>query len=181
MKIFKPSLFLIIILPQLSGPLMAQPPLPGARKLTLDQLSHERISFRGIGPIRIGMATRQLKESLDGEIVIEDQSIHEVAYFKEDSSKFTAMIEMGVVTILFFKQKGFLTVSGIQVGDPDMKVRRTYGERLKISEHHYVSGGYFMSLHSENEKVALTFETDGKVVTNIRVGLLPGVEYATFD
>ena len=76
------------------------------------------------------------------------------------------------------RDRRYLTVRGVRVGDDVTKVRRIYGTRLSVRPHAYFAHGLVLAVYSPDRRYALVMESDdaGRIVT-LRGGLVPAVEF----
>jgi len=67
------------------------------------------------------------------------------------------------------------TASGARVGDPEERIKTLYGGQIRVEPHHYdpENGHYliFVPKDLSDQSYGIVFETDGKRVTQFRVGL----------
>jgi hypothetical protein len=90
------------------------------------------------------------------------------------------MIENGRVVRVDADSPGLRTDRGAGIGMSEVEVHRLYGGELEVQPHKYVEGGrYLVYLSPERADTGLriVFETDGKVVTRFRAGVLPPVAW----
>ena len=71
----------------------------------------------------------------------------------------------------------YATDNGAKIGDSEARIKSLYKGRYKVSLHKYVEGGHYIEIKMAGGKYELLFETDGKLVTNFRVGKLEQVGY----
>lgn len=70
------------------------------------------------------------------------------------------------------------TAEGARIGDTESRINSLYSGRVTTSPHKYNTGGHYLTVTPPNDTThRIVFETDGKVVTNYRAGVLPAVEY----
>jgi len=98
------------------------------------------------------------------------------AYPASGSQSIAFMLSDGFVARADVEAPGFRTLSGAQVGDSEERIKSLYKGRYVVTPHAY-SAGHYITVTSRNQRFALVFETDGKVVTSFHVGRLPEVLY----
>jgi hypothetical protein len=71
------------------------------------------------------------------------------------------------------------TDRGARLGMSEAQVQAVYGESLQVRPHKYDSAGRYLVLGPDAgaDSLRIVFETDGRVVTRYRAGVLPAVEY----
>lgn len=69
------------------------------------------------------------------------------------------------------------TAAGPGIGSTEADVRAAYAGHLRDEPHHYVEGGRYLIATPADTSSAIVFETDGRVVTEMRAGLRPYVEW----
>ena len=69
------------------------------------------------------------------------------------------------------------TAAGPGIGSTEAEVRAAYAGRLRDEPHKYVDGGRYLIATPADTSSAIVFETDGRVVTQMRAGLRPYVEW----
>ena len=150
--------------------LAAPPPLP----------THDRVSFEGVGEVRVGITLNQLKSIYSVPMTVEDELVEggcTFAYPKKNPYGISFMVVSGIVARIDLFHVGFKTKAGGQVGDTEKAIKSLYGVRVKVTPHAYDETGHYLTVRSSDGKSSLVFETDGKVVTGIRIGRLPEAEY----
>jgi hypothetical protein len=144
------------------------------------QPTHDRVSYERVGGVRVGMTFDQLKSVYSVSMTVEDEIVEggcTFAYPKRNPHGISFMVISGIVARIDLFHPGFKTQAGGQVGDSEKTIKSLYGGRLKTTPHTYVENGHYLTVRSSNGKSSLVFETDGKVVTGIRIGRLPEAEY----
>ncbi|WP_422344775.1 hypothetical protein [Parasphingorhabdus sp.] len=177
-------------------------PTLAAALLTGNNVSNPRLSFQGLGPIRIGMTVEQVKTlgfklTTDGPWSNEEErfSCHYLDSAPDYPDIALMMNEDRLVRIdvSYGSDPGlWQSVSGARVGMSEQEVRAVYGDWLVSSAHPYANdSGSYLSLTSSDGTYAMIFETavDGtrretedpksqtKYVSNFRAGLKAAVGY----
>ncbi len=158
---------------------------PAFKPLTVQS----RMAVNGIGPVRIGMpltkaidATQvswKVDYTLDGN---DCRYAHPVDAPKgaDGFATLSFMVVDGVVVRAEVGARGIATMSGVQVGDTEQKVKDTYPGKIKSQTHPYDEKGHYLiytPTERKDAKFRMIFETDGKVVTAYRAGRVPEVHW----
>jgi hypothetical protein len=137
-----------------------------------------RLSFVGLGPLRIGMTEAQIRRTVAGPLQHEGDNDEGCYYLTPQATGLGFMfLESRLARIDMFEGE-WRTVSGARIGSTEEQVRRLYGGRLHIEPHHYNDDGkYLIVLPAAGpyRGYELLFETDGKVVTTFRAGTAEAV------
>lgn len=162
---------------------LAAAQMPAFKPLT----PQSKMAVNGIGPVRIGMT---LAKAIDAtqvswkvEYAVSDGDCRYA--HPENAPKGTDgyptlsfMVVDGVVVRAEVGRRGIVTVSGVQVGDTEARVKTAYPGKIKVEEHPYDEKGHYLIYTPTDRKDAkfrIIFETDGKVVTSYRAGRVPEV------
>jgi hypothetical protein len=136
-----------------------------------------RVSFAGIGPFRIGMSIADAENALGSKLVLsEDSKGCFYGYAKKGPDGLKFLVFENRVARVDIVSGDLLTSTGIKIGDTEQKIKKLY-PRVQVSSHHYVEGGHYLTVYSNDNKYALVFETNGSVVNNYRAGKLPEVQW----
>ncbi len=142
-----------------------------------------RMAVNGIGPVRIGMSLTKAIDATQAswkvDFSVDDQDCR---YAKPEKaiSSLAFMVVGGVVVRAEVSSPGIKTISGVQVGDSEAKVKAAYPGKIKVEAHKYDPAGHYLIYMPSDPKDAqyrLLFETDGKVVTSYRAGRVPEVSW----
>ena len=135
------------------------------------------ISFLGVGPVRVGMSLKELRSAVHA-LEVEPELTPGCTYATPRTSggDLSFMLSGDVVARVDVSKRGFRTRSGARIGDSEDRIKELYRGRVEVSQHAYANGHY-LTVHSEDRRYAVVFETDGKVVTSFRIGRLPEVLY----
>ena len=161
--------------PALFAFLCAAVGLPGGEPLS----PSDRVGFAGVGAVRVGMSLEELRRAA-GDVVLDTlggDGNCAYASLPERRWGISWMLIDGRVARTDIDDRGFATVSGIRVGDPQAKVLEVYRGRVRVERHHYVETGSYLTVDSADGKSALVFETDAGRVTSYRIGRLPEAYY----
>ena len=143
------------------------------------KFADSRLTYSGLGSLRIGMTLRDA-ERAGFKIVVDEQfseiSVCGLARVSGYDNVQLLFEENRIARIEIYDRK-FSTFSGAKVGDTENDIRQIYGARVKVEPHKYDPNGHYMVVSSSDKKYALVFETDGKTVTDLRAGRIPAVHY----
>lgn len=143
------------------------------------KFADSRLTYSGLGSLRIGMTLRDAKRA--GIKIVVDEQFSELSTCGLASvagyDSVHLLFEANRIARIEIYNDKFSTFSGAKVGDAESDIRRIYGARVKVEPHQYDPDGHYMIVSSSDKKYALVFETDGKVVTDLRAGLIPAVHY----
>lgn len=162
-----------------------------------------KLTFDGLGDIRIGMSSEQVKKL--GFRLTSGGPWNEVGdeyfvscHYLDSSPSFPGISLMMSddkvvrIDIGYDRDKGWQSYSGAKVGMSQINVQSIYGDWLKISGHPYLDkAGSYLRLNSSDGKYAMIFETaikdlsgnvsnerqQEKFVTHFRSGLAGPVSY----
>lgn len=72
-----------------------------------------------------------------------------------------------------------VTENGIKIGDTIAKARTAYGPAMTVSPHPYLedAGSYLNVISTSGAKNGIIFETEGDIITSLRVGDKNSVQY----
>lgn len=145
-----------------------------------------RLSVDGLGPVDIGMTPAEASAAAGVQIRIDPKTdlgtgcVYARADRGPDDRMF--MVVDGRIVRIDIGGRGTpsqtRTVSGIRVGATEDDVKRTYPGRITVQPHEYVSGGHYLVYTPADpslQHLRMLFETDGKVVTSFRAGLVNAV------
>jgi hypothetical protein len=89
------------------------------------------------------------------------------------------MFAKGRVVRIDVSSVGIRTASGAGVGDTEAQIKDLYLGRITVEPHHNLpENGHYLNYSPENlvdRGYGIVFETDGKVVTEFRVGTLAAI------
>jgi len=163
------NLLAILLTAPLSNPYVLA--APAAERLVPTQ----PVSFRGVGPVRVGMTFKELRREL-GEVELEDKSGEmscNFAHLPRSRWGISWMLIYGRVARTDVDERGFATVSGARVGDSEARVLSLYKGGVIVGPHTYVENWHYLTVLSPDGKSMLVFETDGSRVMGYRIGRSP--------
>ncbi len=136
-------------------------------------------TFRGVGPVRVGMGVEELRKAVGEEVEVEPRALSGCGYAKLPGrfSGVWAMVVKGSVARVDVTREGIRTSSGVAVGSTEGAAREAYGKRVVVTHHEYVEEGHYLTVSDSGGRHALVLETEGGVVTSFRVGRLPEVTF----
>jgi hypothetical protein len=129
------------------------------------------------GPIVIGASLTDALPNLEGSVdtaAIADGCAYVSARGAPEGLKF--MVEERRVVRAEVASGATATAEGAKIGDTEESILARYPSARR-SPHKYTDGSYLIVLAPADTVRRYVFETDGTVVTQIRAGLAPQVEY----
>ena len=147
-----------------------------------------KMAVNGIGSVRVGIPLTKAIDSSAMPWRVENswaeggdcRYARPVMEDKSDAPGLSFMVVGGVVVRAEVDKPGIATVSGVQVGDSEAKVKAAYAGKIKTEVHPYDPAGHYLiytPTDAKDAKSRLIFETDGKKVTSFRAGRLPEVRW----
>jgi hypothetical protein len=79
------------------------------------------------------------------------------------------MVERRKIVRVDVNSSAYRTTSGVRIGMTEQDVKRHYPD-IKTEVHHYDPSGHYLTILSNDQRLGIVFETDGKVVTSLRGG-----------
>jgi hypothetical protein len=135
----------------------------------------------GLGPIVVGMTPTEASAASGGSLQLPESPPTEgCAYASSPGIEgLSLMIENGRIVRIEVRTPGLKTAEGATVGDREDRIRELYAGRVTTSPHKYTAGHYLTVTPRRGSRgtTGLIFETDGRLVTEFRGGLLPQVAY----
>lgn len=144
-----------------------------------ETLSDSRLTYSGLGPLKIGMTIPDANRS-GLKIVVDEQfsDIDQCGLAKVISHDDIQLLsENNRIARIELYSNRFATFSGAKVGDSEARVRAIYGSRVQVEPHQYDPDGHYLTVTSSDNRFAIVFETDGKTITDLRAGLIPAAQY----
>lgn len=146
----------------------------------VDWFFKEKLSFEGIGPIKIGMSLKEISEVVGPSVKFISENSDENSCLMYTSEELlpglSLMIKKDVlVRIDVFGEydKNIQTAVGVKVGDSEKKVKQLYPS-IKMEPYSY-EDQHYLTVTSKDGLSAIIFETDGKNVSTFRAGKFPEV------
>ena len=137
------------------------------------------LRFDGVGPVKVGMTISQVNSALGSNFstpTVEDE--RECFYVEPKGHPDTGIMMLNgrVARVDVFAPQGAApttaTAAGARIGDSEKRIKRLYGTKVSVSQHHYTDGHY---LTIESGKYGLRFETDNNRVTMFYAGTLAAI------
>lgn len=134
--------------------------------------ARQKVRFDGVGSLRIGMEETTLRKLLGPAFRLETRDSGVYASWG-DPHLGLVLIE-GKLARIDIAGGRWRTINGARVGSLESEIRELFQKRqLETRPHSFDPRGHILLLRSKSFAVA--FETDGDIVTAIRVGLLTAV------
>jgi hypothetical protein len=137
------------------------------------------VRLDGAGPIRYGMSVADAAAAAGDSIEVPPSS-EACAYLRlqgmPDGLQF--MVERGRIVRGDVTTGTLPTAHGARIGMAESEVQSLYGHTLESRPHKYdTAGRYLVLVPADGDSLRLVLETDGRVITRYRTGLLPAAEY----
>lgn len=133
----------------------------------------------GVGPLRVGMTVDEANRAVDGGLD-RTAGLDECDYVRPRNGPAGVMLMVvdGRIARADVDSVLVATSQGVRLGDAESRVRGVY-PGARVQPHKYVDGHYLIAIPNAPADTLhrLVFETDGKVVTRMRGGVFPPVEY----
>jgi hypothetical protein len=139
--------------------------------------AEQRVSFRGIGQVRIGVSFDQLQRDVGHPIAVSEDYEDASCYYVHVNG-YDVMIADGLVSRIDVWERGIKTDRGAQVGDSIAAVQAMYGRALKKAPRFY--GGLpdlYLTQWSADRMYAVRFETENGKVARYYIGRAQQVQY----
>jgi hypothetical protein len=140
-----------------------------------------RVSFRGVGPLVVGMDLTAASKALGLELRPPDSASASCDYITIDtgSVKVLVMVVDQKMARFDVRDASIATDRGARVGDSERRIDSLYAGLVKRMPHKYTEGSYLIVTppSSADSMIRLLFESDGHVVTQYRIGRMPEVEW----
>lgn len=140
-----------------------------------------RLTFRGLGPIHVGMTRDEVEAVVGHRIPWNDRVTPGCATSKLAPGVWGLFTDgqIGRVSLSRYgaqrmRAADYQTRAGLRVGMAQREIRAAYGSAAKRSPHAYVDGYYF-KITKGNRRIV--FATDQGVITDITGGRRPEVDY----
>lgn len=133
----------------------------------------------GVGPLRVGMTVDEANRAVEGGLD-RTSGLEECDYVrpKNGPAGVLLMVVDGRIARADVDSTSVSTAAGVRLGDAESRVRQAY-PGARVEPHKYVDGHYLIAIPGAPADTLhrLVFETDGKIVTRMRGGVYPPVEY----
>jgi hypothetical protein len=137
------------------------------------------LTAEGFGSVRIGMSLDSARQAVGEPGVIHDTLAPECDYVRLTGlpEGVTLMIIDGRIVRIDMQAPGLATAEGARIGDSEPRIDSLYAPAVRREPHKYVDGSYLIVPSAKDTTRQLVFETDGRVVTAFRAGMLPMVRW----
>lgn len=134
----------------------------------------------GIGPLRVGMTVAEADRAVGGLDRTAGLEACDYVRPKRGPAGVSFMVEEGrIARVDVGDSARVMTVAGIRPGESETAARQAYPQ-ARVQPHKYDDRGHYLVVLPAAPADTLhriVFETDGRVVTTMRGGLYPAVEY----
>jgi hypothetical protein len=139
----------------------------------------EVMTLRGLGPLRVGLDTAQLRarfEGVEGEPYPDPEV--DCAYWTSPLFPGVQMMVSGGRLVRLETQDGrYRTPTGARPGMTEKAIRALYGGRMRIEPHPYMGPeGKYLIVRARSEPLGLIIETWEGKAQSIRVGYWSSVQ-----
>jgi hypothetical protein len=136
----------------------------------------------GVGPVKIGMTVTQLGATLHRKVEEDDSGSYsgsDTCYYVHEVGRNHVhyMIIDDRVVRIDVEERGIPTVTGIEVGDSEARVRRVYGSKMKVMAHQYIDTGHYLTVRSPDGRHGIRFETDNGKIIEFYAGTYEAIQY----
>ena len=137
------------------------------------------VTANGVGPLRAGMTVAEANKVVGGFSAPSGADpACSYANLKNAPDGLAVMLQNNKIARIEVRSGTLPTAEGARIGDAESRINSLYSGRVTTSAHKYVTGGHYLTITPATDTThRIVFETDGKVVTNYRAGVLPAVEY----
>jgi hypothetical protein len=140
------------------------------------RLTDYPLTLNGLGPLKIGMSAAEVRD-IGYRFRIRDfgdlNTCAQVILLNQ--SDVGLMFEEGRVVRIEVYTHRIATLRNARVGDSEAKIMRLYGRHLVVEPSRYDDRGHYLKFFSKDKTNSMVFETNGRIVTEIRAG--PGAQY----
>jgi hypothetical protein len=133
----------------------------------------------GVGAAKIGMTLQQLNKALSEDFSLQIAKDEHCSFvFPSQHTNIALMIIAGKFVRTDIDYPGVSTAEGIQVGDTEALVKKTYGSRVKVEPHaYYGPERHYLTVRSEDGRHGIRFETDGTKIVMYYAGTYKAIQY----
>lgn len=138
-----------------------------------------RLSYLGLGPVRIGMTEPQIRAAISSPLHAENEAngCYYLAPRAETSfeSQPGFMMRNKKLARIDIYGGEWVTTAGASVGSTEAEIAKLYRGRLQSRPHPYDDTGHYLIVtptEPVHKGMNLDFETDGRLVTSFRAGLV---------
>lgn len=134
------------------------------------------VSPRGLGIVRVGQSAAPFGRRVGGTATSGAAGDGECGYLSTRDARVSFLTHRGRVSRVEVNGPGYLTETGIQVGDPARAVEQAYPRNLRREQHEYYPGGQYLKVR-DRRGGRLNFNIDKGRVTAIWAGTEPDVDF----
>lgn len=137
------------------------------------------VTFKGYQSIEIGKPIQAIAKKTGLKFIKDSEAEKDFECTYARTSPLPGMYFMlikGVVARIDVDKGNYTTPEGAKLGDTEAKIKKLY-PKAEIEGQKYVPEGHYFTVRSDDKKLAIVFETDGKKVTAFRIGRMPEVEW----
>lgn len=139
-----------------------------------------RLTARGLGPVIVGMPLSEIAVTI-GASPDFDPVERDCGFLRAPGAPagVAFMIVAGHIVRVDVTDEGVQTAEGAGIGTTESELRTLYAGHLTEQPHKYTDGRYLIVSPAGPDSAThrVIFETDGNVVTRLRGGRLPEVEW----
>ena len=140
-----------------------------------------RATDTSVGPVVVGMTLAEANEVLAG-LLASTEALDSNCDFVSPhgvAADVSYMVVDSEIARIDVRDSLVATAAGARVGDSEARLRTLYGKSLLVRPHHYLPAGHYLTVSTPmgEDTLETVFETDGKRVTEYRVGRKPEVEW----
>lgn len=137
------------------------------------------VAFNRVGPVMIGMSLSELNTALHERFKMPTEKDDQGCFYVKPAkhSHISFMIEDGRVVRIDVDSAGIPTTQGVQVGDSEEHALQVYGPKLKVSETQYDPKGHYLTIHSDDGRNGIRFETEKGKIQTYYAGRFEAVQY----
>ena len=85
------------------------------------------------------------------------------------------MISQGRIVRIDIRDPGIVTADGARIGMTEKEIKRIY-PNVKSEPNHYEPTSHYLSVSRKGSANLIIFDTDGKTVSQYRIGKVPDVQ-----
>ncbi|QMS88323.1 hypothetical protein HUN01_12220 [Nostoc edaphicum CCNP1411] len=144
--------------------------------------NQSKLFINGIGTVKVGMTVTQAAKAA-GTKLVGDPPNNNCYYVKpqNEPKNLSFMVTQGRISRVDIRQNTQITtLKGAKIGDTEAQIKSLYPGQIEVTPHKYVQEGHYLTFIPKDRtdrNYRVVFETDGKLVTQLRAGKLPEVEY----
>lgn len=135
-----------------------------------------KVTFDGLGPIKIGMTVAQAEQAL-GARLVRAEGYADACYFADPEGMpgVRLLVTNQTIARIDLSSASYATDKGAKVGDTEVTVLENLYPNARVEPQRGEDKTRRIAIYSENEQFMIMFETDGERVTGISVGKLGAV------